>query len=110
MKERTQEIHVLWTQDEMKRLQEKMEEAGVRNRSAYVRKMALDGYMVRLDMSDIRELVRLLRISSNNLNQVAKMANTTGSIYGTDVADMQVKQDEIWENMKEILARLAAIQ
>ncbi len=109
MKERTQEIHVLWTQDEMKCLQEKMKEADVRNRSAYVRKMALDGYVVRLDMSDIRELVRLLRISSNNLNQVAKMANTTGSIYGTDIEDMQVKQDEIWENVKEILARLAAI-
>ena len=79
----------------MKRLQEKMEEAGVRNCSAYVRKMALDGSVVRLYMSDIRKLVKLLRISSNNLNQVAKMANTTGSIYGSD---MQVKQDEIWEN------------
>ena len=109
MKERTQEIHVLWTQDEMKRLREKMEEAGVRNRSAYVRKMALDGYVVKLDMTDIRELIRLLRNSSNNLNQVAKMANTTGSIFGADIADMQQKQDEIWETVKEILARLAAI-
>ena len=99
----------MWTQDEMKRLREKMEEAGVRNRSAYIRKMALDGYVVKLDMTDIRELIRLLRNSSNNLNQVAKMANTTGSIFGPDIADMQEKQDEIWETVKEILARLAAI-
>ena len=109
MKERTQEIHVLWTQDEMKRLREKMKEAGVRNRSAYIRKMALDGYVIKLDMTDIRELIRLLRNSSNNLNQVAKMANNTGSIFGPDIADMQQKQEEIWETVKEILARLAAI-
>ena len=54
-----------------------MAEAGVKNRSAYVRKMALDGYVVRLDMTDINELIRLLRSSSNNLNQVAKKANST---------------------------------
>ena len=89
---------------------EKMEEAGVKNRSAYVRKMALDGYVVRLDMTDINELIRLLRSSSNNLNQVAKKANSTGSIYGADIAAMQVRQDEIWETAKEILARIATIQ
>ena len=60
MKERNQEIHVLWTREEMDRLKEKMEEAGVKNRSAYVRKMALDGYVVRLDMTDINELIRIL--------------------------------------------------
>ena len=60
--------------------------------------------------SDIREMIRLLRQSSNNLNQVAKKANTSGSIYGADIADMQAKQDEIWETAKEILARLATIQ
>lgn len=110
MKERNQEIHVLWTREEMDRLKEKMEEAGVKNRSAYVRKMALDGYVVRLDMTDINELIRLLRSSSNNLNQVAKKANSTGSIYGADIAAMQARQDEIWETVKEILARIATIQ
>ena len=110
MKERNREIHVLWTQDEMKRLREKMEQAGVKNCSAYIRKMALDGYIVKLDTADIRELVSLLRRSSNNLNQVARQANATGSIYGTDIADLQARQEEIWETVKEILARLAAIQ
>ena len=52
----------------------------------------------------------ILRNATNNLNQVAKKANSTGSIYGADIADMQVKQDEIWETAKEILARLATIQ
>ena len=52
----------------------------------------------------------ILRNATNNLNQVAKKANSTGSIYGADIADMQAKQDEIWETAKEILARLATIQ
>lgn len=110
MKERNQEIHVLWTPEEMNRLREKMAEAGVKNRSAYVRKQTLDGYIVKLDMDDIHEMIHLLQNATNNLNQVAKKANATGSIYGADIADLQVKQDQIWETAKEILARMAAIQ
>ena len=87
-----------------------MQEAGVKNRSAYIRKMSLDGYIVKLDTSDINQMISLLRYATNNLNQVARKANSTGSIYGADIADMQVKQDEIWEIAKEILARLATIQ
>ena len=101
---------MLLTPDEMELIHHKMIASGIRNRSAYVRKMALDGYVVNLDMSDIRELTSLLRHCSNNLNQIAKRANATGSIYGADIADMKVKQDEIWETAKEILARLAVIQ
>ena len=96
--------------EEWERLHEKMQEAGVKNRSAYIRKMSLDGYIVKLDTSDINQMISLLRNATNNLNQVAKKANSTGIIYGADIADMQVKQDEIWETAKEILARLATIQ
>lgn len=110
MKARDQEIHVLLTPAEMSRIDRKMREAGIRNRSAYIRKMALDGYVINLDMSDIRKLTFLLRSCSNNLNQVAKRANATGSVFGADIADMQAKQEEIWEAAKEILARLSSIQ
>ena len=110
MKIRDQEIHVLWTKEEMERLNQKMAEAGVMNRSAFVRKMTLDGYIVKLDMEDINRMISLLRNATNNLNQVAKKANAGGGIYGADIADMQAKQDEIWETAKEILARLATIQ
>lgn len=110
MKKRSQEIHVLWTPEEYARLNQMMQEAGVLNRSAFVRKMTLDGYIVKLDMDDIHEMIRLLRNATNNLNQMAKLANTTGSIYEADISDLKAKQDEIWETSKEILARLAAIQ
>lgn len=95
---------------ELDRINAKREEIGVRNMGAYLRKMAMDGYCVNLEMSDVKELVRLLRICSNNLNQYAKKANETGSIYIEDIRELQVRLDEIWESTKEILSKLAMIQ
>lgn len=110
MRERNQEIHVLLLPEEMERIKQKMAELGIINRSAYVRKMALDGYCINLDLSDMKEMVSLLRRCSNNLNQYAKRANESGSIYAGDIQDLQVRQGEIWEIAKEMLARLATIQ
>ena len=110
MRERNQEIHVLLLPEEMERLKQKMAELGILNRSAYVRKMALDGYCINLDLTDMKEMVSLLRRCSNNLNQYAKRANESGSIYAEDIQDLQVRQGEIWEIAKEMLARLATIQ
>ena len=76
----------------------------------YLRKMALDGYCVNLELDDVKEMVSLLRYCSNNLNQYAKRANETGSIYAEDIRDLQNRQNEIWDIAKEILARLATIQ
>ena len=110
MKTRNKELHILWSPEEMNCLYERMREAGIKNTSAFIRKMALSGYIVKLDMKEITEMVSLLRYSSNNLNQIAKKLNSTGSIYSADVVEMQVKQEEIWELMKEILARLSTIK
>lgn len=110
MRERNQEIHVLLLPEEMERIKQKMAELGIINRSAYVRKMALDGYCINLDLTDMKEMVSLLRRCSNNLNQYAKRANESGSIYAEDIRDLQVRQGEIWEIAKEMLARLATIQ
>ena len=110
MRERNQEIHVLLLPEEMERIKQKMDELGIINRSAYVRKMALDGYCINLDLTDMKEMVSLLRRCSNNLNQYAKRANESGSIYAGDIWDLQTRQSEIWEIAKEMLARLATIQ
>ena len=110
MKERNQEIHVLFLPEEMERLKEKMDEMGIKNRSAYVRKMALDGYCIKLELDDVTTMVSLLRRCSNNLNQYAQKANATGSIYAEDIRDLQRKQEEIWDMVKEILNRLSTIQ
>ena len=110
MRERNQEIHVLLLPEEMERIKQKMTELGIIHRSAYVRKMALDGYCINLDLTDMKEMVSLLRRCSNNLNQYAKRANESGSIYAGDIRDLQTRQSEIWEIAKEMLARLATIQ
>ena len=110
MRERNQEIHVLLLPEEIERIKQKMAELGIINRSAYVRKMALDGYCINLDLTDMKEMVSLLRRCSNNLNQYAKRANESGSIYAEDIRDLQVRQSEIWEIAKEMLARLATLQ
>lgn len=88
MKERTEEIHVLFLPEEMKRLKKKMKEIGVKNRSAFVRKMVLDGYCVNLELEDVKTMVSLLRRCSNNLNQYAKKANENGNIYEEDIRDL----------------------
>lgn len=110
MKVRNQELRALFTPEEVEQLKQRMAEAGVKNRSAFLRKMALDGYIIKLDTSDVREMISLLRRCSNNLNQIAKKVNSTNSVFGADIADMQTKQDEIWELAREITARLSTIQ
>jgi hypothetical protein len=87
-----------------------MNEAGIQNMSAYIRKMALSGICVKLDLQDVREMLVLLRRCSNNLNQYAKRANESGSIYAADIDDLKVRLDEIWELARQSLVRLSSIQ
>ncbi len=108
--EKNTEIHFRISEYDKDRIKEKMESAGVKNLSAYILKMAIDGYIIVLDLSDVKEVVRLMRINSNNLNQYAKKANETGSIYLQDIQQLKVQQEEIWIAVKDVLARLAAIQ
>ena len=103
-------IFVKMTPEEKAKIRERMSEAGFKNLSAYVRKMLLNGYVINLDLSDVKEVLRLLRISSNNLNQYAKKANQTGSIYEEDIQDLKDRFDEFWEIAKELLTRLAVIR
>ncbi|MCI6638107.1 MAG: MobC family plasmid mobilization relaxosome protein [Lachnospiraceae bacterium] len=95
---------------ELERIRRKMAELGTENVSAYARKMTLDGLCVNLDLSEVRELVSLLRRCSNNLNQYAKRANQTGRIYQEDIEDLKRQFDEFWKIGKELLVRLASIR
>lgn len=110
MEKRNIQMHFRVTKSEAERIHEKMDEIGVHSLAAYLRKMALDGYCINLDLQDVKAMVSLLRICSNNLNQYAKKANQTGSIFEADIKDLQERMDEIWTDMKEVLVRLASIQ
>ena len=110
MGRRDQDGHFLASKEEVQRIHEKMDELGIRSMGAYLRKMALDGYCINLDLQDVKELVSLLRRCSNNLNQYAKRANETGNIYESDIRDLQERLEEIWTDMKEVLVCLSSIQ
>ena len=103
------QIHFRLTPSEVERLRTKMKEAGIQSQGAYLRKMALDGYCVRLDLQDVREMVSLLRRCSNNLNQYTKRANETGNIYLADLNDLQERMQQLWQLAREILVRLSNI-
>ena len=109
MEKREEVIYVRLTPSEKNRITEKMKEMGIRNISAYARKMLLDGYCVKLDLTDIRELVRLTGYAGNNLNQYAKCAHETKNIYAADVEDLKVRFDRINTQQKQILERLSTI-
>ena len=72
-------VYARVTPEEWDLIRERMREAGMTNTSAYIRKMALNGYVINVDLGDVKEVLRLLRINSNNLNQYAKRANETGA-------------------------------
>ena len=76
---------------------------------AYVRKMALNGYVLHVDLSDIRELVSLQRRSANNLNQVAIHVNTYGGIYPDEIKALQRDYADLWRPLADLLKKLAAV-
>ena len=97
------------SEEELAAIEGKMEQLGILNREAYLRKMALDGYAVRLDLPELKELLSLLRRHSSNLNQLVRRANTTGRVYEADLADIAKRQEQLWESVREVLNRLASI-
>ena len=97
------------SEEELAAIESKMEQLGIFNREAYLRKMALDGYAVRLDLPELKELLSLLRRHSSNLNQLVRRVNTTGRVYEADLADIAKRQEQLWESVREVLNRLASI-
>uniref|UniRef100_S0DDB2 Bacterial mobilisation domain-containing protein n=1 Tax=termite gut metagenome TaxID=433724 RepID=S0DDB2_9ZZZZ len=83
---------------------------GVTSLGAYMRKVAIDAYIINLDMTEIRALITLLRRCSANLNQYARRANETGSVYAADIGDLRVRLDEIWRETNGILTALAGVK
>ncbi len=102
-------LHIMVSEEELALIRERMAEAGVRNMGAYVRRMALNGYVLHVDLSPVRELVSLQRRCSNNLNHVAITANTYGGIYPDDIKRLQQDYADLWEPLSELLKKLSGI-
>ena len=95
--------------EELALIEQKMAQLGTTNREAYLRKMALDGYVVRLELPELKELVSLMRYSSNNLNQLTRRVHETGRIYDADLEDISRRQEALWDGVHQVLTQLAKL-
>ena len=108
---RKRKIQVIFWISEQERdlIEQRMAQLGTVNMSAYLRKISIDGYIVKLELPELRDMVSLLRRSSNNLNQIAKRVNETGRLYNADIEEILQKQEHLWQAANDILTRLAAL-
>ena len=106
---RDQQLHFRVSKPELERIRNKMESSGILSIGSYLRKMALDGYCLHLDLPQLRRMAYLLQMCSNNLNQYAKRANESGKIYATDMEDLRHRLDELIDIGRQILSRLAEL-
>lgn len=104
------EIKVRFTPEQVEMIHERMREAHTDNREGYIRKMALDGFILELDSAPLKEMCRLLRSISNNFNQVARLVNTSGRVYETDLFDMAQKLNRIWDAQNQLIMRLGNLR
>ena len=95
---------------ELEQIKIKMEQYSTNNLSAYLRKIAIDGYVVNLELPELGEMVSLLRRSSNNLNQLTKRVHETGQFYDADLEDLRRDYDGLWDAAQKILFSLAKLQ
>ena len=86
-----------------------MRDAGPTNMGAYLRKMALDGYILRLDLPELKEILSQLRYMGNNVNQIAKRANEVGVIDEMDIRGVSKRQERMLEQMARLLEKLSGL-
>ena len=96
---RDQQLHFRVSKPELERIRNKMEASGILSIGSYLRKMALDGYCLYLDLPQLRRMVYLLQMCSNNLNQYAKVANENGRVYAADMEDLRVRLCSVIDNI-----------
>lgn len=102
-------IRFLVSKEEKELIQKKITQTCIRNMSGYLRKMAINGYIINVDLSCIKDMIPRLRNATNNINQIAKRANETGNVYQPDIAEVNAKVDGIWDMTEQILKNLTGI-
>ena len=108
MANRTRPIRLKFrvTEAEKKKIQKRMAQAKIDNQEAYIRKMAIDGYVVNLEIPGLKELVADIRVHSKRFNEIAKRVNATDRIYPEDIAEMRMMLQDIKDKQKRVLAEL----
>lgn len=97
------------TEREKELIEKRMLEIGTTNREAYLRKIAIDGMLVKLEVPELKEIVSLMRRTSNNVNQIALRLNETGRIYEVDITDIQNQQEQLWDMLNSLITKISGI-
>ena len=108
MANRTRPIRLKFrvTEAEKKKIKKRMAQAKLDNQEAYIRKMAIDGYIVNLEIPGLKELVTDMRVYSKRFNEITKRVNATDNIYPEDISEMRTMLRDIYDRQKAILAEL----
>ena len=103
MAERTRPIRIEFcvTEQERQIIQSKMAQLGTKNMGAYLRKMAIDGYIIKVDYTQQKKLAAAVSRVASNINQICRRINSTGHFYAEDAAELKERQAEIWSLLKE---------
>ena len=97
------------TEREKQLIEDRMQEIGTTNREAYLRKIAIDGMLVKLEVPELKEIVSLMRRTSNNVNQIARRLNENGRIYEVDITDVQNQQERLWDMLNSLITKISGI-
>ena len=106
---RSRQVKFWVNEEEYELLQKKMEAASGGNQGAYIRKMILDGYIVNLDIPELKEIIRLLSITSNNVNQMARQLHSTGRIYQQDIGEVEAQLEQNYKMLRKLITKLSKI-
>ena len=109
-RKRDKQLKIWVSQEELDMIHQKMAEFGTSNMGAFVRKIVIDGYIVKLDIPELREILHQLGPIGNNVNQMARKLNAGGSIYREDLAEVNAKLDAVYKLQRRILKKLAKIK
>ena len=103
MANRTRPIRIEFcvSENEHRIIKSKMAQLGTKNMGAYLRKMAIDGYIIKVDYAEQKKLAAAVSKVGANINQICHRINQTGHFYDDDIADLKAKQNEIWELLKK---------
>jgi len=107
MPDRTRPIRIEFcvSEQEKRLIQSKMAQLGTKNMGAYLRKMAIDGYIIKVDYTQQKKLAAAVSRVAANINHICRRINSTGHFYADDVADIKAQQAEIWTLLKESQSR-----
>lgn len=106
---RENQVKFYVSDEELALIKSKMEQLDIRNMGAFLRKMAVDGYVIILDIPEIRKLATLASRMSNNINQIARHANAGGKIYEVDISELTRQQNELMTGIDDMLNRFGEL-